>query len=161
MAISWAYPIGQFFFLHVHEALPGRAVRRRLPSLCPPRRARGLRRRLVSGPSSRVAWTLETVRAGARRRRRHGAKLHKDCSDCHGAAGNIDTPDVPDLAGQNPLYTYKQLADYKAEPRASPIMNDAVAESVRPGHGGPRRLLRRAEAAASAAKGRIPREPRP
>ena len=38
----------------------------------------------------------------------------------------MDIPDVPDLGGQDPLYIYKQLSDYKADSRASSIMNEAV-----------------------------------
>ncbi|HSD72832.1 MAG TPA: c-type cytochrome [Thermoanaerobaculia bacterium] len=81
---------------------------------------------LVSAPSSRVAWTLETVRRARSGDAARGRKLHEDCAACHGDAGNADIPDVPDLGGQNPLYIYKQLADYKAETRASSIMNEAV-----------------------------------
>jgi cytochrome c553 len=79
-----------------------------------------------AGPSSQVAWTVETlkiIRAGDPSK---GKKLHEDCSQCHGAAGNSDIPDVPDLGGQDPLYLYKQLSDYKAGSRASSIMNEAA-----------------------------------
>ena len=82
---------------------------------------------LVSGPSSRVAWTVETVTLARGGDVARGRKLHEDCASCHGDTGNVDIPDVPDLGGQDPLYIYKQLADYKAETRASSIMNDAVA----------------------------------
>jgi cytochrome c553 len=78
------------------------------------------------GPSSKVAWTLETVKLARGGDAAHGRKLNEDCSGCHGPAGNADTPDIPNLAGQDPLYVYKQLQDYKAELRASPIMGEAV-----------------------------------
>lgn len=81
---------------------------------------------LVSAPSSRVAWTLETVRRARSGDAARGRKLHEDCAACHGDAGNVDIPDVPDLGGQNPLYIYKQLVDYKTETRVSSIMNEAV-----------------------------------
>ncbi len=81
---------------------------------------------LVSGPSSRVAWTLETVKLARSGDAAKGKKLHEDCAQCHGEAGNVDIPDVPDLGGQDSLYIYKQLSDYKAESRASSIMNEAV-----------------------------------
>jgi cytochrome c553 len=81
---------------------------------------------LVSGPSSRVAWSLETVKLARGGDAARGKKLHEDCSQCHGEVGNMDVPDVPDLGGQDPLYIYKQLSDFKAGTRASSIMNDAV-----------------------------------
>jgi cytochrome c553 len=81
---------------------------------------------LVSAPSSPVAWTLETVKLVRSGDVARGKKLHEDCASCHGEAGNVDIPDVPDLGGQDPLYTYKQLADYKAGTRASSIMTEAV-----------------------------------
>ncbi len=80
----------------------------------------------VSLPSSRVAWTVETVKLVRSGNPAHGKELHKDCADCHGPAGIVDTPDVPNLAGQDALYVFKQLQDYKNESRSSPIMGEAV-----------------------------------
>jgi cytochrome c553 len=80
----------------------------------------------VSGPSSKVAWTVETVKLVRSGDAAHGKKLHEDCAGCHGDAGVVDTPDVPNLAGQDPLYTFKQLSDYKEGTRASPIMGEAA-----------------------------------
>ena len=80
----------------------------------------------LSGPSSKVAWTVETVRLVRSGDAAHGKKLHGDCAGCHGDTGTTDTPDVPNLAGQDALYTFKQLADYKEGTRASPIMGEAV-----------------------------------
>lgn len=81
-----------------------------------------------SGPSSKVAWTVETVKLVRSGSAAHGKQLHADqsCNGCHGDAGVIDTPDVPNLAGQDALYTFKQLADYKEGTRGSPIMGEAV-----------------------------------
>ena len=81
----------------------------------------------AAAPSSQVAWTLATVRLARSGDAARGKTLQKDCADCHGPAGIIDTPDVPNLAGQDPLYVFKQLRDYKASTRTSPIMNEAVA----------------------------------
>lgn len=80
----------------------------------------------AKGPSSKVAWTLEAVKLARSGDPAHGKKLHEDCSGCHGDNGNVDVPDVPNLGGQDPLYIFKQLQDYKAELRASPIMGEAV-----------------------------------
>ncbi len=79
---------------------------------------------LVSWPSSPIAWTLETVKLARSGNAAKGKKLHEDCAQCHGEAGNSDIPDVPDLGGQDPLYIYKQLSDYKTDSRASSIMSD-------------------------------------
>lgn len=81
---------------------------------------------LVSGPSSHVAWTLETVKLARGGDAAKGKKLHEDCASCHGDAGNVDIPDVPDLGGQAPLYIFKQLSDYKSGTRASSIMNESA-----------------------------------
>jgi len=80
----------------------------------------------LGGPSSPVAWTVETLKLVRGGDAAKGKKLHEDCAQCHGDAGNTDTPDVPDLGGQDPLYVYKQLSDYKAGTRASSIMNEAA-----------------------------------
>jgi cytochrome c553 len=80
----------------------------------------------LSGPSSKVAWTVETVRLVRSGDPARGKQLHKDCSDCHGPTGIVDIPDVPNLAGQNAFYSFKQLMDYKNESRAHPVMGEAV-----------------------------------
>jgi len=82
----------------------------------------------VLGLSSKVAWTLDTVRAVRAGDPVAGQKKNGDCAACHGDTGVSDTPDVPTLAGQDPLYTYKQLQDYKSKLRASSIMGEAVAD---------------------------------
>ena len=81
---------------------------------------------VASGPSSKVAWTVETVKLVRSGNAAHGKQLHGDCAGCHGDNGVTDTPDVPNLAGQDALYTFKQLADYKEGKRGSPIMGEAV-----------------------------------
>lgn len=81
----------------------------------------------MSALSSKVAWTLETVRAVKAGDPVRGQKLNGDCAACHGEKGIAETPDVPTLAGQNALYLYKQLQDHKSSLRASPIMGEAVA----------------------------------
>ena len=80
----------------------------------------------LGGPSSQVAWTVETLKVVRGGDAAKGKKLHEDCAQCHGDAGNSDIPDVPDLGGQDRLYLYKQLLDYKSGTRASSIMNEAA-----------------------------------
>jgi len=74
-----------------------------------------------------VAWTIETVRLVRSGDAGKGRTLQGDCSGCHGETGDVDTPDVPNLAGQERLYIFKQLQDYKSASRSSPIMGEAVA----------------------------------
>lgn len=80
-----------------------------------------------SGPSSRVAWTVETIRLVRSGDAVRGQKLNGDCAACHGGRGIGETEDVPNVAGQNALYTFKQLQDYKAKLRPNPIMVEAVS----------------------------------
>lgn len=50
------------------------------------------------------------------------------CAGCHGADGNGGAdPLWPRLAGQDPDYTAKQLADFKSGARKDPIMSGMVA----------------------------------
>jgi cytochrome c553 len=81
----------------------------------------------AGGPSSRVAWTIDTVRLVRSGDARKGRILHNDCSGCHGEVGDVDTPEVPNLAGQEPLYVYKQLQDYKSKSRESAMMSEAAS----------------------------------
>ncbi len=54
------------------------------------------------------------------------------CAACHSADGNSVIPGNPNLAGQHPEYTYKQLVNFKSQggkaaERASPIMGGMAA----------------------------------
>jgi cytochrome c553 len=55
-----------------------------------------------------------------------GATLALRCTMCHGARG-LSQADTPNLAGQYPTVTYKQLADFKTGARTSAIMQPLVA----------------------------------
>ncbi|MDL2716664.1 MAG: c-type cytochrome [Acidobacteriota bacterium] len=82
---------------------------------------------LAGGPSSHVAWTLDTVKLVRGGDSKKGQTLHGDCSGCHGETGDTDTPDVPNLAGQERFYIFKQLQDYKSKSRASSMMSESAA----------------------------------
>lgn len=56
-----------------------------------------------------------------------GKEKSKVCAACHGPDGNSPAPDFPRLAGQNPDYLVKALADYKAGERKNPIMAPQAA----------------------------------
>lgn len=48
------------------------------------------------------------------------------CFICHGVAGESSSPVFPRLAGQNPAYVARQLADYKSGKRKSSTMQPMV-----------------------------------
>jgi cytochrome c553 len=56
-----------------------------------------------------------------------GAKFGGTCAACHGADGNSGVPANPKLAQQHPEYIVKQLTDFKAGKRMSPIMQPMAA----------------------------------
>ncbi len=80
-------------------------------------------------PSSKVAWTLETLNFVKKGNAENGKILTesgkiltaKSCADCHN-----ETSSNPQLDGQLPTYLYKQLVDYKNGNRKDPAatMND-------------------------------------
>jgi cytochrome c553 len=56
------------------------------------------------------------------------SKFTAVCAACHGADGNSGTPANPKLAQQHPEYIVKQLQDFKAGKRPSPIMQPIAAQ---------------------------------
>lgn len=87
-----------------------------------------------AGPSSNVAWTVETHGLVKRGNSSIGADIEKvetedvnACTDCHGDAGaEPDREKHPTLAGQVAAYTFKQLRDYKDGTRKNRRMQEAV-----------------------------------
>lgn len=57
-----------------------------------------------------------------------GAKFTAVCAACHGADGNSPVPANPKLAQQHPEYLVKQLQEFKAGKRTSPIMQGFAAQ---------------------------------
>jgi cytochrome c553 len=55
------------------------------------------------------------------------AKYTATCAACHGADGNSGAPANPKLAQQHPEYIVKQLQEFKAGKRVSPIMQPFAA----------------------------------
>ncbi len=51
-----------------------------------------------------------------------GASFAAVCVACHGADGNSGSPENPKLAQQHPEYLVKQLQEFKAGKRKSPVM---------------------------------------
>jgi cytochrome c553 len=56
------------------------------------------------------------------------AKFRAVCAACHNADGNSGVPANPKLAQQHPEYLIKQLQEFKAGKRASPIMQGFAAQ---------------------------------
>jgi cytochrome c553 len=56
-----------------------------------------------------------------------GTKFAATCAACHGADGNSGVPANPKLAQQHPEYIVKQLTEFKAGKRVSPIMQPMAA----------------------------------
>ncbi|ROZ77557.1 cytochrome c [Ramlibacter sp. WS9] len=50
------------------------------------------------------------------------------CAACHGADGNSGVPANPKLAQQHPEYLVKQLQEFKAGKRASPVMQGFASQ---------------------------------
>lgn len=87
-----------------------------------------------AGPSSNVAWTVETHTMVRKGDPQIGARIEtvetedvNACTDCHGKGGaEPDRDKHPTLAGQVAAYTYKQLRDYKDGKRENRRMQEAV-----------------------------------
>ncbi|WP_427914741.1 c-type cytochrome [Ramlibacter sp. MMS24-I3-19] len=56
------------------------------------------------------------------------AKFTAVCVACHGAGGNSGIPANPKLAQQHPEYIVKQLQDFKAGKRKSPVMQPFASQ---------------------------------
>lgn len=65
------------------------------------------------------SWALADVTAGAQK--------SASCSVCHGIDGNSPSGVYPNLAGQSPLYLYKQIKDFKEGRRPNAIMSTMIA----------------------------------
>jgi len=56
------------------------------------------------------------------------SKFAAVCASCHGTDGNSAVPANPKLAQQHPEYLVKQLQEFKAGKRASPVMQGFAAQ---------------------------------
>ncbi len=55
-----------------------------------------------------------------------GEDLSGDCAACHGADGNSDNPEWPNIAGQGKRYLFEQLMAYKTGDRDNAVMRSQV-----------------------------------
>ncbi len=71
---------------------------------------------------SNVAWTDETVALASNGDALRGLLIARRCDHCHGNEGFSSNPTVPNLAAMDRLSTWKQLQDFRAGKRNSPMM---------------------------------------
>ena len=56
-----------------------------------------------------------------------GKRKAETCAACHGPGGNSTDPTVPSLAGQQPMYVYYQLLNFRDERRKDARMSPMAA----------------------------------
>lgn len=82
---------------------------------------------VLAEPSSKVAWTPETLALVKSGDANKGKQLAETCAACHGTGPQPTGSDFPYLQGQLAAYLYKQLSDYKSGARANPVMGGLAA----------------------------------
>ena len=75
-------------------------------------------------PSSRIAWTQETLAFMRGGNADHGKELAQTCAACHNSQS-----EYPGLDGQLATYLYRQMHDYKDGSRKDDIMG-GIAQSL-------------------------------
>jgi cytochrome c553 len=78
-------------------------------------------------PTTRVEIVAHMLSGASAESIGRGATLALRCAMCHGARG-LSEADTPNLAGQDPVAIYKELADFKTGARASAVMAPLVAD---------------------------------
>ena len=71
---------------------------------------------------SNVAWTEETLKTISRGDAFRGLLLARRCNHCHGEEGFSSVAAFPNLAGMDRLSFWKQMQDFRAGKRSSPVM---------------------------------------
>jgi cytochrome c553 len=71
---------------------------------------------------SNVAWTEETLKLVSRGDAFRGLLLGRRCNHCHGEEGFSAVAAFPNLAGMDRLSFWKQMQDFRAGKRSSPVM---------------------------------------
>ena len=78
---------------------------------------------------SNVSWTAETLAVISKGDAFHGLLLARRCNHCHGEEGFSAVPGFPNLAGEDRLSFWKQMQDFRAGKRTSPVMQK-IAEGL-------------------------------
>lgn len=55
-----------------------------------------------------------------------GSRVAVFCANCHGNSGNSVKPDIPNLAGQNPLYLLEQMRQFTSGERHNEFMEGLI-----------------------------------
>jgi cytochrome c553 len=71
---------------------------------------------------SNVAWTAETLKLVSRGDAFRGLLLGRRCNHCHGEEGFSSVAAFPNLAGMDRMSFWKQMQDFRAGKRSSPVM---------------------------------------
>ena len=71
---------------------------------------------------SNVAWTPETIAFASSGDAFRGLLIARRCNHCHGSEGFSSEAAVPNLAGEDLLYLWKQLEDFRSGKRESHVM---------------------------------------
>lgn len=79
-----------------------------------------------AGPSSQVAWTLDTLHKVEKGDAAKGKQIAQTCESCHAPTPQNAASPSPTLHGQLATYLYKQLKDYKDGSRDNPVMSGMV-----------------------------------
>jgi len=81
----------------------------------------------MAEPSTRIAWTPETLRFVSNGNAEKGKVLAESCQSCHSADGRNAVSEYPYLNGQLATYLYRQLHDYKDGGRPNGVMSGIAA----------------------------------
>ena len=85
--------------------------------------------KLLLGAALTAALSIVTLSSAQAQDVEAGRAKSQACAACHGADGNSQVGQFPNLAGQTWRYIYVQLKDYKEGRRTDPVMT-AMAASL-------------------------------
>ena len=85
--------------------------------------------KLLLGAALTAALSIATLSSAQAQDVEAGRAKSQACAACHGADGNSQVGQFPNLAGQTWRYIYVQLKDYKEGRRTNPVMT-AMAASL-------------------------------
>ena len=138
-AITIISGIVAFAFITGFEILPRYQFgHQRLSGLATIRQGLGLQmHHMPSGPEppvrvpSHIAWNQATIHEAMSGDVKRGEFIAYNCTACHGEKGITSQKWIPNLAGQDRLVLYKQLADFRSGDRLSGPMT-AIAHALTP-----------------------------